>query len=784
MKNVLRSLMFVAILGSFGDYCIAAQAAAQPLQVSLIKRNGKLRRSFEALQALPPAKQDQAAIEKIKQDSNAYMQEAQSHLRNKTKRLVKKLNAEIMQEWSEPKKPGVFSRAGSWFRSAASATAQKTKNVAGAGLSTLGNGVTSTASKAWSGLNYRLFEKGEITRAQIALEARYKNLAAQQNPSNQEIQQLLADVDTLQKRATTWYNQPHMPIEELRVNVQSLAIPAPRTRVPQSRENVRELEQQDIFTVGQEPVAPAPLRIIVITDENGCSTRYKEPRNPAVPAHDAGNARPEPQAREITPPTSEEQKKQAEEIAAQAERERAKKESHEIPLTAATSSATSSSSASVAVPEAAPVFQEQSAATHAKELCDYFRSYYETAGNQGQQKSLFRTKILPVITDNLQQRAEILEAINHCVEEAKGKSLQKEIEKIFTSNKVYQREVNNTCSIVVCSYAIREKYSEETVKKELTKARAEALTLMCDYVHLIQRKALREEVAEKREPHEERAVSAAPKPQPAHPARTERSEALLKHLEALHEVDSHQQRKALHQGIIRYLEDQPAILNGITKCIGDNRHLPGNQIKQKLRENSEYQELERNCLIRYSRNPNLNAVCQEFINAAINSQETFVAHPPLRSSKTNWWFRGVGAAAATYGAYGLYNLYAGATKAMVGYNSMSWLGSLLPTTCSLTKAAAFKVILPAVGIAAAGVICYACYRLYVHKKLSDAVTAAKAQCENPDRTPQDREHLLQLTHQNLKEANTTMETGLTVGEVVGAVSGTNPIADAVQGALN
>lgn len=672
MKNVLRSLMFVAILGSFGDYCVAAQAA-QPLHLNLKFRNGELRSRFEALQAVPLAQQDQATIQKIKQDSDAYIQEAQSNTNRNTKRLVEELNAEIMKQWPEPKKPGVFSRAGSWFRSAASSAAQKTKNVAGAGLSTLGNGVTSTASKAWSGLNYRLFEKGEITRAQSNLEARRENLEKQQHPNAQEIQQLLNDIDALQKRATTWYNQPHMPIEELRVKVQSLAIPAPRTRVSQSRENVRELEQQDIFTVGQVPADPAPLRIVV-TDENGHSAHYKEPRNPAASAHDAGHAQPEPQAREITPPTAEEQKKQAEEIAAQAERERSQKESQEIPSTATVSSAASSSSASVAVSEAA--------------------------------------------------------------------------EDVLDTERI----------------ALREDVAE---KRDLSKKEAASVA-----------------PAPRITPATARAVSAAPQPQPAHPARTERSEALLKYLEALHEIDPHQQRKALHQGIIRYLEDQPAILNGITKCISDKRHLPDNRIKQVLRENNEYQELERNYLSRYSGNPNLNAVRQEFIAAAINSQKNFVAHPPLRSSKTNWWFRGVGAAAATYGAYSLYNLYTGTTKAMVGYNNMSWLGSLLPKAYSLTKAATFKVILPAVGIAAAGVICYACYRLYVHKKLSDAVTAAKAQCENSERTPQDREHLLQLTHQNLKESNKTMEAALDAGEFVGAVRGTNPIADAVQGALN
>ncbi len=652
MNNALRSLIFVAILGSFGNYCVAAQAA-QPLQVKNLKiRNGELRSRFEALQALPLAEQDQAAIKTIKDDSNAYLQEAQSKTNSNTKRLVEELNTEIMKQWPEPKKPGLFSRAGGWLKSAAASTAQKTKDLAGSGLATLGNGVKSTASKAASKLQYHLFEEGEITRAEIELETRRKNLADQEHPSAQEIEQLRQDVDALQKRATSWYGQLHMPIEELRVRAQSLAIPAPRTRVLQTQENVRELIQQDIFTVGQAPAAPA----------------LHQPK--------------QPRALEVTPLTPEEQKKQADDIIAQAMHE---KESTKT--TEATQQATTLSPSSTSAFSSSSVGSSSSTMPAAQ-----------------------TTTSVP-------------------------------------SGKPTKASTSSATDF----------YRKQETVIDLSTASVSTSTTAAPVVAPVQAPAQSQALAE-------------------------RSEALLKHLRHLQESDPHQQRKELHDEIIKHLEDHPTLLNEVTQCIYANRDHSYAEIHKALDENKAYQAFEQNILSCHAGNPSLNAVRQEFIYAAIYSQKNLVRAQPVRQT-SNWLLTGIGATAAMYGSYGLYNLYAGTTKTMVGYKGMSLLGSALPKAWSFTKAATFKVILPAVGIAAAGLICYACYRFYVHKKLSDATAEAKARCTADNRTPQDREALLRVEQKHQKESLQTAADMITVAGGVEAFTGTNPLTDNTQNVL-
>lgn len=773
MKHILQTAILLLLLGSSYKSCCAAQAA-----VKLKDRNGELRTQFTALKALPLDQQDPTAITRIKEISAQYKQEAQANTNRNTKRLVEELNAEIMKQWPE-QKPSLWAR----FKSTLSYVKTKTD----AAVKFVAHGSEDQRAKE----------------------------TAQINQNKTEIQHVLHNNDNVEhttpRDAQTGL---HITATEVSFHPHDTTLwgfthkeqPAPNTTQTQ----IEKLNQQNRNrALNGAPATPAP-RNINAADENSHAARHEEPRPQVASAHAAGQAQPEqPQqaqpARETTPLTLEEQKKQKEEIAAQAEQERLQKESQESSAAANHPSTATSSSMSIGVSATTPAFQTQERSTfHEKGLCDFLESYHQAAENPGQQRSFFRTKILPAIINNLQQRTESLKALAQCAEEAKSKNTQKDIEAIFTSNSVYQSEVNDVCTNWVYASGSSLKDSKEFVQAKLTAASTEALRLMCDYVHQVQQRTLRAEVAEtrEREPRAKRiaattATTPAPRvapapevaapaaPEPAQPARTERSEALLNHLRALAENDSHEQRKALHKKIIAYLEKIPALLNDLTQCIHTNQDLAHDALQQALGQNDAYQFLEQDCLSRYAANPNLNAVRQEFIDAAINSQKNFVAHPPLaRRKKANWWLRGIAAAAATYGTYGLCNLYAGTTKTMLGYKGMNWLGGFLPKAYSLTKAATFKVILPVVGIAAAGVICYACYRVYVHRQLSNAVAAAQVRCANGERTPQDREQLLKLTRKNLKESNKTMNAVITGGEAVEAVTGTNPVADAVQDELN
>lgn len=752
MNNVLRSLMFVVILGSFGDSCVAAQASQ--------KNSPKIRISqLEERFAQLRASQDKQAFDGLKQESEALFAEVQkfddsntaAKLKERAKTLTEDVNATVNEKWP---KPSIWAR----FKST----------------------LSYAKAKADSAVKFVVYGSEE----QRAKEA------AQVNQNLADIQQLHND-DTVPAEPREAQAGMHRAATEVSFHPSEPGLWELGQRAPAEAQPAIE----------QAPAAPAPLRIVV-TDENGHPANYEEPRHSAAPVHNADSAQPEPQAREITPLTSEEWEKQNQELLAQvqkiiADHEKANKaEQADVPATAV-----NSGSMSIVDPRA-PRYQaaDQTSVYQAKELVDYLESY---CNNEANRPTFFRLHILPTLINNLRQQAESLEALAQCSLNVKDKSLE-EIQKTFESNKVFQSEIMSVCYNFVHANQISLKDSPETQQAKLKAAHDEALDLMRNYSQKLQASEqelnkkreedeLRAEVAEKRDADDDHIEVPAAQPAvedaAAETPGSKRGVALLAYLKDLHDVDQNITRKRVRKAIIDYFEGHAAELNAIAHSIETNKDLANADIITALEHLPAFQSFDRNCLgelaqqadLRVNPSP-IDAGRQNFFKAAIKSGKSF--RPLLPRKKARSWLKNIGIGSliggAAYGLYGLSKMYAGTTKSMIGYQSMSTVGSKLPALWKGVNALTFKVILPAVGIAAAGVICYACYRFYIHKKLSDQLAADKVRSASDDCTQEELHSFVRHQHVAGRESIRTAGEILEAGEIIETITGVNPVQDHID----
>jgi cell division protein FtsB len=747
MKNVLRSLMFVAILGSFGEHCVAAQANQ--------KNSPKIRISqLEERFAHLKASQDKQALDGLKQESEALFAEVQkfddsntaAKLKARAKTLASDVNATLHEKWPTPSL---------WARFKSTLSYAKTK--------------------ADSAVKF-VVHGSEEQRAKEA---------AQVNQNLAGIQQVLHNDDVVPAKPRETQAGLHITATEVSFHPSEPHLWELEQRVPSEAQPA----------VDQAPAAPAPLRIIV-TDENGHPANYEEPKPSSAPAHDAGNAQPEPQAREITPLTPEEREKQNQELLAQAQKiiadhEKANKaEQADVPATAVNSGSMSM------VDPRAPAQQapDQTAAYQAKELVDYLTEYYENGTIEHLPKNASLTmlhKTLPSILGALRNHPESLETLARICFENRDKS-REEFEKIIAANLSFQREITSVCDGFI--YANTETATRAEAEK--IAAHKEAVRLFYDYAQKLKsgeeqlrQKKEKAEVAEKRDADDHVEAPAAVEDGAAQVHGSQRDAALVAYLKDLQDVDQNITRKRVRKAIIDYFEDHPAELNAITHCIATNKNLANADIITAIQQLDAYNSFNYNCLaglarqadLRLNQNP-IVAGRQNFFKAAIQSGKSF--RPLLPRKKASSWLKNVGIGSliggAAYGLYGLSKMYAGTTKSMIGYQSMSTIGSKLPVLWKGINALTFKVILPTVGIAAAGVICYACYRFYKHKRLSDQLITDKARSASDDCTQEELHLFVQHQQAANREAIRTAGEMLELGESIETVTGINPVQDHID----
>lgn len=796
MKNVFRVFILAVIVGIFCDYSVAAQhATVSQATTSLKKRNGELRAHFEAIKNTAP---DQATIQKIKSDSKAYKIEAQTYTASgsalDTKRLVEELYTEIMAQWPDPETPGFFTRIGNWFSGKTKSSTESAHTPSTATTTPVPTPVSTTAPATSHPTNVSPAssvapavlpnEPIEVLPPITLEEWEDKPTTPQKATTNSPLKPTKTEetekASAVKQEQEAQQKQKSEESNIERLKREALAVRKSRPLKPSSSTNSANISSQSsnstvsAATSSSASTTTAGVAPIVQVLENGNLAASGKDLCDYLEAYQtaAGNSGVQRSffRIKILP-------------------DMINKLRHQPNFLKMLMSCIEEAKDKTTRQDIAKVFNlNDFYKSEVNDVCNNFVNAYEispTDSDAIKQKKLSeaRTAALNIMCDYVQKVRQDLhaEVSEKCEAEAANQTATSSQTAYSKRKKELRDRITNIMQndqLTVQEGVAQIRFGDGTTKNILITRTHPATTTP--------QPAQQTQTEQKADSIFHLATTPAPSQQPTQTGHSERSEALLKHLHDLQEncPDSDNEQKQIHEEIITYLKNNPAELDGITEFIHTNKNRPTAEIQKKLKEAAIYQSFDRNCFGNHAENPALNTLQDEFIYEAIISQKNFVeSQSPAKEKKTNWWltsFGTLGAAAATYGAYGLYNLYAGTTKTMLGYKQVSLLGSTLPKVWNFAQAATFQVILPAVGIAAAGLICYACYRGYIHHKLNKAVTKAEETFKGNERKPQTRERLFQLKRKSLGESNKTMEEVLTLGEGAKSIFGTNPVEDFVQ----